>query len=165
MQRLIFLRHGTRPERPRSGVDKPDALTPFGEAQARAVGPLLAEHGLQPVLAIHTPTRRTHGTVVRALGAAPVPIRAVPRGPGSLTTLATAMGAWASESDAPGPILLCAHHTTQNMLCKALGLSIQKSARALIVVDLPLDRPSDARLVLAWSCAEDGTLWQPVLPT
>ena len=44
MPRLIFLRHGARPK-------KRDALTPTGEAQARAVGPLLQAHALRPDLA------------------------------------------------------------------------------------------------------------------
>lgn len=165
MPHLIFLRHGARPPRPAPGVRKPDLLTPTGEAQARAVGPLLAAHDLIPTLALHTRTARTAETTRLALADLDVPRRAVSGGPITPTSLIERVERWCARFKNTGPVALCAHHRTQQMLCDALDLPVEESARALIVVDIDSADRDALRLVLAWSCPEDETTWRSVFPT
>ena len=165
MPRLLFLRHGARPPRPAPRIPKPDALTPAGHAHAQAVGPLLASHDLIPALALHTRTRRTAETVRLALDGFDVPARAVSGGPDTSERLIERLETWCARFQSAGPVLLCAHHPTQQMLSRALDLPIEESARALIVVDVDSADRDALRLVLAWSCPEDETTWRSVFPT
>lgn len=156
MPRVLFLRHAARPPRPRPGVDRPDALTPTGEAQAQAVGVLLREHSLVPALAVHTATVRTTQTTRLALAGLDVPMRVVSGGPSRMSDLEHRAAEWARQVTGSGPVLLCAHHPTQGMLCRALGLRVRSSDRVLLEVELGDGPP---RLVRLFTCAEDRTVW------
>lgn len=153
MPRLIFLRHGARPK-------KRDALTPTGEAQARAVGPLLQAHALRPDLAIHTQTQRTRETVRIALGDG-VARRAVSGAPKNAAELPGRLRTWCAAHGVPNTVLLCAHNGTQASLLKRLALQAPTSDRALVVLDIDGD---DLRLVRAWSCPEDARSWRVLHP-
>jgi phosphohistidine phosphatase SixA len=162
MPRLLFLRHGARPERPRRGVSRPDLLTPVGEQQARAVARLLRAEQLEPALAVHTRTRRTAETTRLALAHLETPIRAESGAPRTLPALLQRLDQWSARAPRDGLLFLCAHHPTQQLLCRLLGLSIHASARALILVDVDGEDRGSTRLRGAWCCAEEEEVWRPV---
>lgn len=154
MTRLVFLRHGKRPDK---GTDDLDAI---GEAQACAAGALLRAHGVHPALAVHTDTRRTEKTVVLALGGRS-PRLSVPSAPRRASDLPARLREWCQGEPDGGPVLLCAHHTTQASLLKLLGVKIRSSHRALVVVDVEQQNMTFLR---AWACPEDSSDWQPLEP-
>jgi hypothetical protein len=134
----------------------------MGCHQARAAGALLRAHDLLPALVVHTNKLRTRQTLDCALGEHRAPRLQVRSGPGSVHKLLEALSAWCDKAGIPlyaGPILLCAHNTTQSCIGKHLGLPIPQDDRALVVIDID---PGDLGLVRAWSCLAETANWQPV---
>ena len=136
---------------------RPDALTATGEAQARAAGALLRELHLRPALAVHTKTIRTRETTRLALEGLDVPTLVVSGGASRLAGLERRAIEWERLQRGPGPLLLCAHHTTQRMLCSAFAVQVPTFHRALFELEVGL---GPARLLRLFTCEESGFVWQ-----
>jgi phosphohistidine phosphatase SixA len=158
MRELLLLRHAEAMSAGPDGRDTERPLSLHGEAQARAAGAWLAEHGAAPDAVLCSPARRTQMTADEAGKALPMPepqfVHAIYRAtPGELLTLI--------ETHAPDArqVLLIGHNPGMEELLALLTEGRSGGARGMSPATVAwIELTTDA---LEPGCGRLQALWSP----